>query len=605
MGLIVIIASIMAILMWKGYQINWTRFEIEHSEGLEAKKEKDKLDKEHKQAQIDATKGWQANDSDYNIQASLTEEECFEIDRVDPQGTFKRKLFWSEEITNFFKNILKDLEDLTQKGSVDLNLDEKKDGHHRYFKRRNCVLYGAAGTGKTEFIKQMARIIQAKYPEWIADDLDPNNSNYEFLKQIERKIPPIIQIDGTNIKAPGKGSPVGDKIDSYEKLIKIIERAKESYFGDKYSDKPYIVFIEEADQGINVMDTKQGKLLEDWKNFMSTPRDHLQLKGKAQDYNSCIIIATNNYENIDKPLFRRGRLGKKLNFNWNPHLLKNYLKYWYEKDDQLKNLGFSLSESEEWDWEKNSEPEELYKITTRIGFDVAKTELAPNLPIVYRSWQNLSEEEKKLKANELGTKKDKNNKEICNWLLHYLYTFHQYNDKRQLDSFNDANLIQRYNYGHEYRMEELSRNSIIQICNNVIALKDAVATGLAQIRAEMAANFEETSILKQEILMTRAELKKVEENISSIRSSIPSTSGIWSELNSLQSQINTIVSQINSGSFGGSSSSSSQTVQKYSDLSQAVSRFTKRMKDYLEGGGSDTNTIRQIVNDLIDDIKSV
>jgi hydrogenase maturation factor len=75
-------------------------------------------------------------------------------------------------------------------------------------------------------------------------------------------------------------------------------------------------------------------------------------------------------------------------------------------------------------------------------------------------------------------------------------------------------------------MEELSRNSIIQICNNVIALKDAVATGLAQIRAEMAANFEETSILKQEILMTRAELKKVEENISSIRSSIPSTSGI-------------------------------------------------------------------------------
>jgi ABC-type transporter Mla subunit MlaD len=105
--------------------------------------------------------------------------------------------------------------------------------------------------------------------------------------------------------------------------------------------------------------------------------------------------------------------------------------------------------------------------------------------------------------------------------------------------------------------------------------------------------------------MTRAELKKVEENISSIRSSIPSTSGIWSELNSLQSQINTIVSQINSGSFGGSSSSSSQTVQKYSDLSQAVSRFTKRMKDYLEGGGSDTNTIRQIVNDLIDDIKSV
>ncbi|KAF9940389.1 hypothetical protein BGZ65_007180 [Modicella reniformis] len=90
----------------------------------------------------------------------------------------------------------------------------------------------------------------------MANELDPNNPNYRFLKDIEQKLPPIIQIDGANVKAPGKGSPVGDKIDSYEKLIKIIERAKESYFGEKYSNKPYIVFIEEADQGVNTMDTK-------------------------------------------------------------------------------------------------------------------------------------------------------------------------------------------------------------------------------------------------------------------------------------------------------------------------------------------------------------
>jgi ATP-dependent 26S proteasome regulatory subunit len=56
-------------------------------------------------------------------------------------------------------------------------------------------------------------------------------------------------------------------------------------------------------------------LLEDWKNFLSTPRDSEELKGGAQDKNSCIIIATNNYDNIDPALFRRGRLGKKLNFN--------------------------------------------------------------------------------------------------------------------------------------------------------------------------------------------------------------------------------------------------------------------------------------------------
>jgi len=98
-------------------------------------------------------------------------------------------------------------------------------------------------------------------------------------------------------------------------LIKIIEKAKEFYYGDKYSDKPYIVFIEEADQGCNVLDKEKGKLLEDWKNFLSTPRDSEELKGGAQDKNSCIIIATNNYDNIDPALFRRGRLGKKLNFN--------------------------------------------------------------------------------------------------------------------------------------------------------------------------------------------------------------------------------------------------------------------------------------------------
>ena len=58
---------------------------------------------------------------------------------------------------------------------------------------------------------------------------------------------------------------------------------------------------------------------------MSTPRDSEELKGGAQDKNSCIIIATNNYDNIDPALFRRGRLGKKLNFNLNPNVLKKYL----------------------------------------------------------------------------------------------------------------------------------------------------------------------------------------------------------------------------------------------------------------------------------------
>jgi hypothetical protein len=37
-----------------------------------------------------------------------------------------------------------------------------------------------------------------------------------------------------------------------------------------------------------------------------------------------MIIATNDYENLDPALFRRGRLGKRLNFSWTPEILKEY-----------------------------------------------------------------------------------------------------------------------------------------------------------------------------------------------------------------------------------------------------------------------------------------
>ncbi|CAG8435260.1 5951_t:CDS:2 [Ambispora gerdemannii] len=91
--------------------------------------------------------------------------------------------------------------------------------------------------------------------------------------------------------------------------------------GHEFSDKPYIVFIEEADQGINALgksgraDEKNKGLLEEYKNFLSKSTDQEGLKGDAQDLNSIIIIATNNFESIDPAVFRRGRLGEKLNFN--------------------------------------------------------------------------------------------------------------------------------------------------------------------------------------------------------------------------------------------------------------------------------------------------
>jgi ATP-dependent 26S proteasome regulatory subunit len=55
--------------------------------------------------------------------------------------------------------------------------------------------------------------------------------------------------------------------------------------------------------------------LEEYKNFLSTSEDKAGLKANAQDPNSIIIIATNNYEQIDPAVVRRGRLGEKLNFS--------------------------------------------------------------------------------------------------------------------------------------------------------------------------------------------------------------------------------------------------------------------------------------------------
>jgi hypothetical protein len=62
----------------------------------------------------------------------------------------------------------------------------------------------------------------------------------------------------------------------------------------------------------------------------------------VQDPNSCLIIATNNYENLDPALVRRGRLGKKLNFSWTPEILKEYgeaggQRFTNEKGQQIEN----------------------------------------------------------------------------------------------------------------------------------------------------------------------------------------------------------------------------------------------------------------------------
>ncbi|CAG8557162.1 15698_t:CDS:10 [Racocetra fulgida] len=456
-----------------------------------------KLDKEHKEAQIKATRGWEADSSHYNVQGRPEVNDCMEVEGVDEPNSFPGKLLFSPEITNFFKDILQDIEDLVRFGEVNPELDEKQDGNHLHFKRRNMVMYGAPGTGKTEFIKQLAH---------------PNNPNYELLQEIERKPPCIIQIDGSTLATGGKAMPGGGQPDSYQKLVAIIKKAKEEYYGDPYSKKPYIVFVEEADQGLNVMTSGMA-----------------ELKGEAQDKNSCIIIATNNYEIIDPALFRR---------------------------------------------DNNPEPEELYKVCTKIGFDVAKTELAKNLPIIINSWQRLNEKERKIKEQEL-------------------------------DYLNNAKKIQRYDYGHAYRMEELQRALISNLCNNLIAFKNALENRLSEIRGELAANFQEISQLRGDLTILKSELKQAEQNVENIKNKTNMiierltnqmnlnnqniARDLSSGISSLQFQINKLtgISEQLASKISSSTSSSSsggvsveeynQSVRKYNSLQSKISQHLDRI----------------------------
>lgn len=162
-------------------------------------------------------------------------------------------------------------------------------------------------------------------------------------------------------------------------------------------------------------------------------------------------------------------------------------------------------------------------------------------------------------------------------------------------------------------MEELQKEFIIQLCNNIMALKDALAKGISEVRAEMAADFTEINNLRQELIIARTELKHVQNDITDIQASVNSSvqtnnsnsSSFKGELTSLQSQINSIVKTVSSIGTGINSGSAnvSQAVQKYKTLSQTVAQFTSRLKGYMESGNNDIDKVKTIVNEFIDDLQ--
>ena len=645
-----VILGLQAFFAWKNSKTNQERLEIEHGAEVEERKkkqqEKDEREKKLQEAELDRLSGPNWRDKG----------KILDITKMDPPLGIKGlstvgsgNLVYPEVIKKHFTAILEDIDDLINTGQVYTHKDEEQDNYSSRFTRRNTILYGMAGTGKSEFPRQLVFEIAAKYQsesekklneynedltkkqEQLINDPESEQLKTEIeelknliqdceqqLTQEESKLVPVFQIDGFHLQTAGKA--INDKgLESHEKLIAILKELKKEAFGDAYSDKPYIVFVEEADQGVNVMTAggggKKNNLLEDWKNFLSTTEDAAGLKNNVQDPNSVIIIATNNYENLDPALVRRGRLGKKLNFSWTPELLKEY----GEAGNGSNWTHIDWPNDPAWDFTNSRYREELYKMTTKLGFAMFRKEFAPHAKKIIQSWQNLEENKRKKKEAVLGTFKDENDKEICNWLLHYLFTFHQYNSKQNLNAFTSAEQIQRYDFGVAARMEENTAAIASLISKAIINLGQGITSKLSEIRGEMVANFQEISNLRQEIDNFRNNLQALDKDIENFRheftrlqdnvknslqlTSQQITSQLSSQISNLQSQI----SQLASRSVASSSSDNGASTDDYNNLvkknnkrSAIVSNFTRKMNSCLSSG-SDGQQISKVVQEFINE----
>src|SRR3954451_12609539 len=95
-------------------------------------------------------------------------------------------LVYSKVIKDHFTAILEDIDDLVNTGQVYTHKDEEQDSDSSKFLRRNTILYGMAGTGKTEFPRQLAFEIAEKYQS--QNEKKINEYNEELLKKQEALI---------------------------------------------------------------------------------------------------------------------------------------------------------------------------------------------------------------------------------------------------------------------------------------------------------------------------------------------------------------------------------------------------------------------------------
>lgn len=514
---------------WKSYQYNNTKLKLLESsdEFQRAKDEEDrrKMTQQQREYYEKLNKGYQEKGRLLNW------------DEVEDDGKGGRKggylgiqghaeaintqsegqegvLIYTEEQTKHFNRILEDIDDFMNGDSLKLNVEGetgKQDQYRFSLLRNNCILYGAPGTGKTEFVRELNHVLIKRY--WVEptngpntnDPQDPANAwdnDEEEKTKLPEPIVPIFEIKGLDISSTGKDEP---KV--YEKLILCLKKLKNDFFkmpdekGEigEFSNLPYILFIEEADQAKNPFTYRPEAKnnLEELKNFFSTSEDSQGLRANSQDPNSICIIATNNYETIDPAMKRRGRLGKSLNFTFNPMTLRKY-------SEEIDWPQLNGEEHHDWKFQDNKDFHLLLKLAERFNFDNIKEKFVPKTQEILEIWNEWDEKEREdFSRNRLGIEsqvwckecqketesekpsqivariksklKDVEEQEernrireeelqkkltccrenegdeheaevICNWLLHYISTFFRYHETQQLENYKHPDQTERFDF---------------------------------------------------------------------------------------------------------------------------------------------------------------
>src|SRR5438552_3840349 len=112
------------------------------------------------------------------------------VPAVDEKGIEigRGKLYFQSETVEHYQKILQDIDDFLNSYGQ-LQGDNYDDNYTSFLMRNNCILYGAPGTGKTEFVRELNRALIEKYGSQQEEITDPDDPRYglENQNQEEKK----------------------------------------------------------------------------------------------------------------------------------------------------------------------------------------------------------------------------------------------------------------------------------------------------------------------------------------------------------------------------------------------------------------------------------